>query len=309
MSGNKISLIRTRSTRFSSVSFRLKDYLQLLKFHLCLYIGLSAIFGHVTAGRTFTFDSLFLGGFVWILACGSAVLNNIQDRMYDLYFSRTCDRTLPQERVPVIHALGIAIVTIGIGLMGILLLFGFASFLLGVAAVICYNGMYTPMKKVSLLAIIPGTLCGILPPFIGWSAVNLNFWDMTVLRIIFVFASWQITHFFILLLKNNDGTSSMISSKPFPSFLEFFTPKEMTLQVMIWASIYSLSMLSFLMSGSIQNPLILAVSAINAVLILFVISTTELFLVGKNRIWTFAAINLSMLLFMGAGIYEICLLG
>ena len=180
---------------------RLKYYLEMFKIYLCLYIGLSAVFGYQMASHGFFADSFLLGFFVFILACGSAVLNNIQDREYDLYFLRTSNRSLPRKKLPVFHAEIIAILMIVNGLAGLLFFKGFAPFFWGVMTVIAYNGFYTPLKKRSLLAIIPGSLTGMLPPLIGWTAAGKAVADPDIWIIMIVFGLWQIPHFFLILLK------------------------------------------------------------------------------------------------------------
>ncbi len=279
----------------------LKHYIELLKFHLCAYIGLSAVFGHVMALQKISPDSFFLGAFVFLLACGSAVLNNIQDREFDSFFERTCNRSLPRKKVPVRHAAGMAVLLILAGLFGVFSAFGLIPALAGVAALISYNGLYTPLKKRSLLAILPGSLCGMLPPLLGWTAAGGHPLDSRIILLMLVFGLWQIPHFFIILIKNGNTSSGC---QTFPSFSKIFSETEIRLQTLIWTSLYSLSILLFSMNGFLNMPVLFSVFFINALVIIVFVSAAML---KKDTLPSaFAAINLSMLFFMGSGICGVC---
>ncbi len=303
MNGNKILLSRRGVL---SPMDALKDYLEMAKLHLCLYIGLSAVFGHATACRNFSAESFFLGVLVFILACGSAVLNNVQDRNYDAFFPRTCLRALPKKRVPVSNAVILAIVMIGLGLSGLLLVYAFSAFFWGTVAVVCYNGVYTPLKKISLLAIFPGSLSGMLPPLIGWTGAGKSMFDTDILVILSIFGIWQIPHFFISLLKNRQSMSGTLAFRRFPSFIQLFSQNEIRLQILIWTSLYSLGVLLFAMKGVIKSPALSVVCGLNAGIITIFVAIL-VFKAGKRNIpQAFLSINLSMLLFIGAGICDMC---
>jgi len=277
----------------------LKHYMELLKFHLCAYIALSAVFGHVMANRKISKESFFLGLCVFLLACGSAVLNNIQDREFDSFFERTCNRTLPRKKVPIRHAAGMAIMLILGGLSGVFSAFGLIPALAGAAALISYNGLYTPLKKRSLLAILPGSLCGMLPPLIGWTAAGGHPLDSRILLLMLVFGLWQIPHFFIILIKNGGASPN---NQSFPSFSKIFSETEIKLQALIWTSLYSLSILLFAMNGFLNAPAFVSMSFINAMVIIALVAAA---MFKKSTLPSaFAAINLSMLLFIGAGIFS-----
>ena len=49
---------------------------------------------------------------------------------------------------------------------------GTMASLLGLGATVWYLAVYTPLKRVSSLAVIAGTPCGALPPLIGWISYN-----------------------------------------------------------------------------------------------------------------------------------------
>ena len=166
----------------------IKSLMELVKFFLSLFIALSAVFGFVLANNLFSLKAFFLGVFVLLLAWGCAALNNIQDKTYDACFLRTCKRVLPSQKLKTRTAFIIAVLGIVFGLLGLLLFFkGFLAFVYGILALIFYNFLYTPLKKRTLLAIIPGAISGMLPPLIGWSAAGAQVLDLRIIIIMVIF--------------------------------------------------------------------------------------------------------------------------
>lgn len=300
MSGEKTGVLKTAHP---GLFHGLKKYLEILKIHLCLYIGLSAVFGHVTGSRMFSFDALVLGFFVFVLACGSAVFNNIQDRQWDLFFARTRFRSLPQNRITPFSATVLAVLMTGAGLWGVFSAAGFLPFFWGIAGVVCYNIFYTPLKKRSSMALVPGIACGMLPPLMGWTGAGKSVSDPVLLLMMLVFALWQVLHFFIVLLK----TAQVQTPSGWPEILPctgiLFSPKKIKLQMMIWAGLYIIAILLFAVtSGLIHNLFWAVVSGGNAMAVLVCVSTINVKPGMRNLSFVFAAVNLSMLFFMGAGI-------
>ncbi|WP_022669227.1 UbiA family prenyltransferase [Desulfospira joergensenii] len=274
-----------------------KSLAEVVKPLLCLHISLSALFGFALANRGLSQDGGYLGLSVLVLALGCAALNNVQDMEFDAWFARTRHRALPSKRLNPGSAVVLGAVLILSGLGG--LLFSSNAGLLppglGVLALVCYNGLYTPMKKKSLLAIVPGALSGMLPPLIGWSAGGRSILDPEILLIMTIMGVWQIPHFFLLLLKSNRPDFGEV---PYPSFSERFSGVGLKLQVMIWCGLYSLSLFLYLFRVAALPGFALA-TAINALGILF---WTGFSLVNSNPSKAFAGINLSILAFMGTGI-------
>lgn len=283
---------------------RVKDYLEMFKIHLCIYISLSGVTGHVMALGRFSAQALISGGLLLFLAMGSAILNNIQDREYDKSFFRTCFRCLPQEKVSLNHAWFMAATMILIGLSGLLYLASWSGFLSGLVAVLMYNGLYTPLKKRTLAAIVPGTISGMLPVLIGWTATGQSLSNPILINLMVILGLWQIPHFFIILLKNSRGKRLKSSGEEFPCFTAVFSRQDMHIQVLIWTSLYSLAVLLFLVAGTIDKLWVAAVISLNALAVLIPVSVLVILPHRFNLSFAFAAINLSMLLFLGAGICD-----
>jgi protoheme IX farnesyltransferase len=67
-----------------------------------------------------------------------------------------------------------------------------------------YNVVYTPLKKVTAFAVIPGSMVGALPPLIGWGGAGGNLTSETILLVASFFFIGQIPHFWFLLMMFGD---------------------------------------------------------------------------------------------------------
>jgi protoheme IX farnesyltransferase len=88
----------------------------------------------------------------------------------------------------------------GAGFLTLLAGAGTTAAWLGIFAVLWYNGVYTPLKRKSAFASIPGALTGALPPLLGWSAGGGSLGDPGAGALALCFVIWQIPHFWLLLL-------------------------------------------------------------------------------------------------------------
>jgi len=76
---------------------------------------------------------------------------------------------------------------------------GPAALLLGLLAVIWYNGIYTPLKRRTPFAALPGAICGALPPLIGWVGTGRSLLEPDILILFGTLFLWQIPHTWLLL--------------------------------------------------------------------------------------------------------------
>ena len=266
-------------------SHGIKSLLELTKVHLSLYIALSAVTGHVLAQHRLTPDSFLFGTWVLLLSAGSGVLNNIQDRIYDASFTRTQNRALVKKNISLIFAKRLAGSLMGIGLLG-LFSFGPLPMVLGLTAVALYNGVYTPMKKKwRFTAMIPGTICGMIPPAMGWVAVvkPIAVADLSGLFIVMAaLGFWQLPHYLLIYLKQG------------------LADRQIQHQVLIWTCLFSLCILLFLIQGWIASPILGLVLFTAALTLPFAMGGCLFFQKPSHRYLdiSFWAINLSMLLFL-----------
>lgn len=178
----------------------LKD---LVKLRITMAVAVSCAAGYVLASSRFDFGLLetVLGTFV--LACGSAALNHMQDRHYDAKMQRTSNRPLPSGGLSLRQVGLFTWVLCHAGALFLWARAGTTPFLLGLLTMFCYNVLYTYLKRVTSIAVIPGALVGALPPLIGWTAAGGDLLDPRALTLAFFFFIWQIPHFWILVLMHN----------------------------------------------------------------------------------------------------------
>ena len=280
------------------------DYVQLFKVHLCLYICLSTILGYVTAAGRFSVDAGIIGILVLVLALGSAALNNIQDREYDLSFARTANRTLPRKRIPLTHAIVPAVFLITTGLWGLYSVAGRSCLIIGLLAVVAYNGLYTPLKKITPLAFIPGTLSGALPALIGWTAAGSDMNDPTILMIMGILMVWQVPHTLMILIVSKDRQIGHGGLRRYPCLTDLFPVKELKLQVLIWTNLYSLGILFFLLQTRMDHVWGNVILSVNAMAIPIICALLFYVIKRLKPGLTFAVFNFSMLVFLGTGICD-----
>ena len=128
------------------------------------------------------------------LAGGAAALNQYLEREHDANMPRTRERPLPSRRIQPQTALILGGVLAGFGLVYLALLVNLLTALLGVATLVIYLAIYTPLKRVTVLNTIIGAIPGALPPLMGWTAargeINLQGWALFMILFF-----WQLPHF------------------------------------------------------------------------------------------------------------------
>ncbi|MGE5235264.1 MAG: heme o synthase [Acidobacteriota bacterium] len=132
-----------------------------------------------------------------LAAAGSMALNEWIEAERDGRMERTCRRPIPTGQISRPQALAVGV---GIGATGLGLLAWRTtptSALLGLAVVLVYVLVYTPLKPRTPLCTLAGAVCGALPPMMGWAAFDgsLGFGAWMLAGVLFL---WQIPHFLAL---------------------------------------------------------------------------------------------------------------
>lgn len=215
----------------------------LAKVPLCLLIGCSTVFGYILADPVLSPRTFFAGCGIFVIAAGAATLNSMQEYRLDGELERTRSRPLPQGLLTPAEAGVQALVLLCIGL---LILFTAGRTLLptlvAVCAVFLYNGVYTPLKKRTVLAIIPGAICGALPPYIGWLGGGGKAVGFTAALLIVLFVLWQVPHFWLVLLTFKED----YARSELPNFLKQFREDSMKRFFVTWIGALVTVMLMFL---------------------------------------------------------------
>ncbi|MBD3293799.1 MAG: hypothetical protein GF393_12820, partial [Armatimonadia bacterium] len=146
--------------------------LELTKAKITAAVTLSVATGHLLFIETLSFSVILPAAGVFLLACGSAALNQVQEARIDRRMARTRGRPVPSKRIPAEWALFAALALIGAGLYLLSSIRTHTLTLLVLAglAVFWYNGVYILLKRITAFAVVPGALVGSIPPLIGWAA-------------------------------------------------------------------------------------------------------------------------------------------
>jgi protoheme IX farnesyltransferase len=186
-------------TRTSLLSW-IKIILELGKVRISLPIALSALVGY-------TLKTGWLGGEVWMLmtgvflmSCSSGAINHVQEYKTDALMPRTKNRPIPSGKISVKGAILVAISFFAYGAFILLTSFPPIVFITSLLTLLSYNAIYTPLKKVTAFAVVPGSLVGALPPYIGWFAGGGALLDERIIWVALFFFIGQIPHFWLLLL-------------------------------------------------------------------------------------------------------------
>jgi protoheme IX farnesyltransferase len=174
---------------------------RLIRMHLSLLVAFSALAGylfHPAKPQALLAFLLFAG--VWFLSAGASALNQVQERDIDARMERTRTRPLVTGQLSLLPGLLIAFVLIGGGLLTLLATGVQTVVLLGFFSLLWYNGVYTHLKKVTPFAVLPGALCGALPPVMGWVLAGGGMVDYPILMLAAIIVLWQVPHFWLLAL-------------------------------------------------------------------------------------------------------------
>jgi protoheme IX farnesyltransferase len=183
----------------NKIKENIKVYSELCKMKISFFSALSAATGFIMASYKFSAEIFLLISGVFVLACGSSALNQYQERKVDALMKRTKKRPLPMGIIKPVRAFYFSLMLIVSGLFILLSTGRTVALVLGLCAVIWYNGIYTYLKRKTAFAVIPGALIGAIPPAIGWVSGNGALNDPRLSALCFFFFMWQVPHFWVLM--------------------------------------------------------------------------------------------------------------
>lgn len=172
-------------------------YLRLAKPGVASLCALSAAAGFCLAAPPTPRLLLPIVGIV-LLAGGAGALNQYQERDLDARMARTRGRPLPAGQIEPCAALlfSLGLLSAGVVVLGSC---GLTAVLLGLAGVLWYNGVYTPLKRRTVLAPLVGALVGAVPPAVGWACAGQPA-DGRLAGLCALLVLWQAPHVGFLLL-------------------------------------------------------------------------------------------------------------
>lgn len=182
---------------FESAPSKVADLFELTKPRITFLVLVTAAVGYALAAPVL--DPLLFAGFLGgtaLLSGGASALNQYWEREADGRMLRTRNRPLPSGRLPAAEALFFGA---GISAAGLLLLAAVngLTVLLGLAALVSYVFLYTPLKRRTSLCTVAGAIPGAIPPLMGWAAARGTL-DRGAWALFAVLFLWQLPHFLAL---------------------------------------------------------------------------------------------------------------
>lgn len=227
----------------------LKIFLDLSKGRIALLAALSTATGYLLASDSVSLAIVFPTVGLFLLACGSSALNQYQERDIDCLMKRTKGRPIPSARLTPPQALVIALLSMLSGSLILLVGSNVVALGLGLFAAFWYNAIYTPLKKRSPFAAIPGALVGAIPPAVGWAAAGGSPFDPKILALCFFFFVWQVPHFWLLLLVYGKD----YEEAGLPSLTSIFTAGQLSQITFVWILATAVTCLLIPLFGTVQT--------------------------------------------------------
>jgi len=183
----------------------IKDFIVLTKFVLSFAVSLSALFAYIMAKGETGIDMYLSTLAVLLVAMGVSTLNQVQEYKSDAKMDRTKHRPIASGKWSPVTGIIIAVILIILSLILIYSLIGMIGVNLFLFSFIWYNIAYTPLKKKSALAVVPGAILGVIPPAIGWITAGHSLQEPQFFALGLFYFVWQVPHFWLLvMLFHND---------------------------------------------------------------------------------------------------------
>lgn len=221
--------------------------LELGKVRIAVMSVVSVMAGYVLAAGRFDGGTATAVLGVFLLACGASALNQWQERDLDARMARTAGRPLPSGRVTPRYVLTAAFAMVTAG--AAVLYPHWTAIGLGIFTVFWYNGVYTPLKRVTAFAAVPGGVVGALPPVIGWVCGGGEILDPRIGAVAFFFFIWQIPHFWLLLMRTGDD----YRRAGLPTLTSTFSRKQLSRVTFVWMLATAVTGLMLPMFGVSEN--------------------------------------------------------
>lgn len=173
----------------------LSALVELTKPSLAALVMVTAFAGAIVAGGPLPVGRMLVALVATAFVVGAAnALNMVAEADADAVMARTRKRPLPSGRLSSEVALGFGVLSASFGLNVLGLAAGGLACGLALLAFASYVFVYTPLKRVTPIALWVGALPGALPPLIGYAAAKgaigaAGWWLFAILFL------WQVPHF------------------------------------------------------------------------------------------------------------------
>ncbi len=182
-----------------SMAMQAAAYLALAKLRLVVLVVATAAVGFLLAPSPAPSPlqlPLALAG-TFLAAAGAMALNQRIEATRDARMERTRNRPVPAGTIRPRAAATFGAVVAAAGLLTLAVGANLLTASLGLAVVLLYTLVYTPLKTRTPMCTLAGALCGAIPPMMGWTAAGagLGYGAWLLAGVLFL---WQIPHFLAL---------------------------------------------------------------------------------------------------------------
>ncbi|MEM6794733.1 MAG: heme o synthase [Acidobacteriota bacterium] len=173
----------------------MRDFSSLTKPRITLMVVLTTLVGYLVAAPQFD-GRILLHVLIGtsLLSTASAIFNQVLERHTDAAMRRTANRPLAAGRMTVATAIALGTAITGAGFAQLYWLVNPLTAWVGLATLVLYVWVYTPMKRRSSLSTLIGAIPGAMPPMMGCTAAtgDLGSLAWALFGILFL---WQMPHF------------------------------------------------------------------------------------------------------------------
>ena len=269
--------------------------LALIKYKVSIAVTFTAITGYVVYTGHFDFQIITLVLGVFLLAGGSSALNECQESKYDAKMPRTMNRPIPTGKISLANAVVVSVMFCLSGLFVLYYNFGAITAALGLLNLVWYNLIYTYLKRVSSFAVVPGSLVGAIPAFMGWTAAGGYVFQPTIIFIAFFLFIWQIPHFWLLMIKYGKE----YEEAGFKTINQAVNSGNLKMIIFAWVVATSFSSIIVpLFLVNISLPFFLVIFGLNLAFIAIFTKLSFGNVAELNFRKSFISININMMLFM-----------
>lgn len=268
-------------------------FAQLGKIRITIFVALSSLAGYFLIESSPAFKAFLIALGVFFTATSASALNQLQEIRYDALMIRTQRRPLVSNKISKAEALIFILLAFSIGFC-VLLTIDYIAALLSLLAIIWYNGVYVYLKRISALSILPGSIVGAIPPYIGYAGANGNILSADIFFLALVFFLWQLPHFWLLSVLYNED----YKRANFPTLLDRID--KATFDKLIFASVAIMQFFAYYFifnyfSSPVAGASIFSVSVLRLLFLCSKSFKSDASSILYKKI--FLALNLNMLLF------------
>ena len=239
----------------------IKNFIVLTKFVLSFAVSLSALFAYIMAKGEISADMFIATFAVLLVAMGVSTLNQVQEYKEDALMERTKHRPIASGKVSRTTGIIIAAILVMLSLLIIYNLLGMIGVNLFLFAFIWYNLVYTPLKKTTALAVVPGAILGVIPPAIGWLTAGHELGEVEFFALGLYYFIWQIPHYWLLVMLHYGG----YKDAGYPTVMRLFGQDSLQRLTFVWLMMSIFTGFFMVDIFSPQNIFVIIMLIVNAI--------------------------------------------